>query len=267
MFAEYLTRWALTPEGDPIVTRNSRLLTVRQHGVPAMLKIAMDAEEKIGNRLMTWWDGEGSARVLAHSEDAILLERAESGTALVDLAQSGHDDEATRIVCAVVARLHANRAKPLPDLVPLEMWFEALESAAATHGRILSITAAIARNLLGEPREVGVLHGDIHHGNILWFGNRGWLAVDPKGLIGERGFDYANMFCNPDPETATAPDRFARRVQVVVEVAKVGHTRLLQWVLAWAGLSSAWLLDQEFSAALPLKVAELALAELNRARP
>jgi streptomycin 6-kinase len=29
------------------------------------------------------------------------------------------------------------------------------------------------------------------------FGARGWLAIDPKGLYGERGFDYANIFCNP----------------------------------------------------------------------
>jgi streptomycin 6-kinase len=51
--------------------------------------------------------------------------------------------------------------------------------------------------LLAEPREVGVLHGDLHHGNVLDFGVRGWLAIDPKGLLGERGFDFANIFTNP----------------------------------------------------------------------
>jgi streptomycin 6-kinase len=228
MFADHLTRWALTPDGDPIVTRNSRLLPVRQHGVPAMLKIAVDAEEKIGNRLMVWWNGEGSARVLAHSEDAILLERAESRTSLAKLAQSGHDDEATRIICAMVVRLHANRGRSLPNLVPLELWFEALAPAAATHGGILSVAATIARELLTEPREIGVLHGDIHHRNILWFGDRGWLAVDPKGLIGERGFDYANLFCNPDSRTAIASRRFARRVEVVTEAARLERTRLVK---------------------------------------
>jgi len=52
--------------------------------------------------------------------------------------------------------------------------------------------------LLADQHDVGVLHGDIHHGNILDFGPRGWLTIDPKGLIGERDFDYANLFCNPD---------------------------------------------------------------------
>ena len=264
MFDDYLARWALTLDGDPIVTRNSRLLPVRRQGVPAMLKIAVEPEEKVGSRLMTWWDGDGAARVLAHAVEAILLERAESGIGLAELARSGRDDEATRIICAVVAKLHAPRDKPLPDLVPLGLWFEALEPAAADHGGILSVAAGTARDLLTEPREVGVLHGDIHHDNILWFGNRGWLAIDPKGLIGERCFDYANLFCNPDLRTATAPNRFVRRVEVVAKAARLDRTRLLQWVLAWAGLSSAWLLNEGLSPEPPIKVAELALVELNR---
>jgi hypothetical protein len=49
------------------------------------------------------------------------------------------------------------------------------------------------------------LHGDIHHDNILDFGRRGWLAIDPKRLFGERGFDYANLFCNPDLSDPSHP--------------------------------------------------------------
>ena len=263
MFGDHLARWAVTPDGDPIVTRNSRLLPVLRQGVPAMLKISVEPEEKIGNRLMTWWDGEGSARVLAHSGDAILLERAENTTGLAELARSGRDDQATRIICAVVARLHSRRDRLFPDLVPLELWFEALGPAAGAHGGILSVADATARDLLSEPRDIGVLHGDIHHDNILWFGNRGWLAIDPKGLLGERGFDFANLFCNPDARTATAAGCFARRVEVVAKEARLDRRRLLQWILAWAGLSLAWLLEEEVCAEPTLKIAELALAELN----
>ena len=67
-----------------------------------------------------------------------------------------------------------------------------------THGGILARCAEAARALLSEPREVGVLHGDLHHDNVLDFGVRGWLAIDPKRLVGERGFDFANIFTNPD---------------------------------------------------------------------
>lgn len=264
VFGAYLDRWGLIPDGGPLVTRSSRLLPVRRQGVPAMLKVAVEAEEKFGGVLMTWWDGEGAARVLAQAGDALLLERARGRSSLAAFARNGRDDDATRIICAVVAQLHAPRPNPLPDLIPLPQWFHELEPAAAAHGGVLSLCAATARALLAAPREVGVLHGDIHHDNILDFGDRGWLAIDPKRLLGERGFDYANLFCNPDHATATAPDRFARRLEVVTTTAGMERERLLQWILAWAGLSAAWFIGDGTSPTTVLKVAELAAAELNR---
>jgi hypothetical protein len=110
MFDEYLTHWGLTPEGDPIVTRNSRLLPVLRKGVPAMLKVALEVEEKSGGLLMAWWDGQGAAKVFAQKGDAILLECAEGKGSLAELATTGRDDEATGIICAVVAKLqHVGR--------------------------------------------------------------------------------------------------------------------------------------------------------------
>jgi streptomycin 6-kinase len=264
MFDDYLIRWGLIPDGAPVVTHSSRLLPVRRHGARAMLKVAVEAEEKFGGLLMAWWDGNGAARVLAREGDAILLERAEGQRSLADLARNGDDDEASRIICDVVAKLHAPRPAPLPELIPLTQWFQALEPAAASHGGVLPLCAATARELLASSRDVGVLHGDIHHDNILDFGTRGWLAIDPKSLIGERGFDYANIFCNPDRETATTPGRFMRRVDVVSERAELDRTRLLKWILAWAGLSAAWFLGDGIAPETDLKIATLAAAELGR---
>ena len=76
MFDEYLKRWVLTRDGEPIVTRVSRLLPVLSGDVPAMLKIALLDEERIGGLLMQWWSGYGAARVMARDESAILMERA-----------------------------------------------------------------------------------------------------------------------------------------------------------------------------------------------
>jgi streptomycin 6-kinase len=279
VFSKHLNRWRLISDGAPIITPGSRLLPVRMDGTPAMLKIAIDAEEKFGGLLLGWWDGRGAARVFAHEDDALLMERAEGPASLADMVQDrapgGGDDKASRLICRVVAQLHAPGPTPgrrrLPDLVPLAQWFKELEPAAARHGgmhgRILADCAATARELLASEREVVVLHGDIHHGNILDFGSRGWLAIDPKGLIGERGFDYANLFCNPEAETATAPGRLVRQVAVVAEAAGLERQRLLKWIMAYAGLSAAWFLeDGEWAPAkIPLAIAELAAAELAAA--
>jgi streptomycin 6-kinase len=124
-----------------------------------MLKVSMAAEETAGAALMTWWDGQGAAQVLAREGNALLLERAAGKVFLADLARNGSEDEASRIICAAVTKLHAPRTKPFPDLIPLSRWFESLAPAAAAHGGILAVSAATAEELLAAPREIGALHG------------------------------------------------------------------------------------------------------------
>jgi streptomycin 6-kinase len=264
IFEPYLARWELVADGAPIVTRCSRLLPVRHAGVPAMLKVAFEAEERLGWIAMRWWGGDGAARVLAHDDQAVLLERVTGSRSLEAMVREGHDDEATRILCAAAARLHAPRgASPPADLLPLRDWFEALEPAAARYGGILVRSAATARALFEDPEDVVVLHGDLHHGNVLDGGPRGWLAIDPKRLIGERGFDFANILCNPEDGPVLVPERFARQVAVITEAGRIDRALLLGWTLAYAGLSAAWILDDGDDASLPLGVAELAAAALD----
>ena len=68
---------------------------------------------------------------------------------------------------------------------------------------------------------------------------RGWIAIDPKGLLGERTFDFVNILRNPDAATALAPGRFDRQVEVLAEAAALDRHRLLKWTLALAGLDLA----------------------------
>ena len=243
VFLPHLERWSLVPDGAPIATLNSRLLPVRRRGQAAMLKISSE-EERIGGALMAWWAGDGAAAVLAYDDAALRMERAGGAASLADMAREGQDDEACRILCAVAARLHAPRDTPVPSLTGLPERFRSLMAAAPAGPGVLTHCADTARSLLAAPREQSVLHGDLHHENVLDFGLGGWRAIDPKGLIGERGFDFAALFRNPDVADASRPDavvpqRFRRRVDVVAEAAGLERGRLLRWVLASAGLSAA----------------------------
>jgi streptomycin 6-kinase len=266
--APWLDRWGLTLDGAAFTTRfGSRLAPVLKAGAPAMLKLAGNQEERRGGALMAWWDGQGAARVLAREGDALLMERLTGPGDLAAMARGGQDDEATIVLCQVAAGLHAPRGKPPPDgLVPLDVWFRALAPAAAAHGGTFARSLTAAWTLLATPREAVVLHGDLHHGNVLDGGERGWLAIDPKGLIGERGFDYANLFRNPDAATALAPGRMRRRAAIIAERARLEPERLLTWVLAYAGLGAAWSLasGRDGDAAAGLAMAEMAAAELAR---
>jgi streptomycin 6-kinase len=265
MFTEYVVRWDLIQDGAPIRTHSSHLLPVRQRGVPAMLKIAHADEERQGGALMVWWNGDGAARVLEHDGDALLLERAANTLSLTQMVHDHHDDDATRILCAAAAKLHAPRAQAKPALVPLDLWFRSLWPAAQQHGGVLAQCAHAARELLDSPQDVVVLHGDIHHGNVLDFGSRGWLAIDPKGLYGERGFDYANIFCNPDRDSACITRQFERRLNCVVKEAGLDRLRLLRWILAWSGLSAAWIIETGERPEVDFDMARFAISALSAA--
>ncbi|EOY2965111.1 aminoglycoside phosphotransferase family protein, partial [Salmonella enterica subsp. enterica serovar Infantis] len=166
-------------------------------------------------------------------------------------------------------RLHAFKKKSELQLTPLHVWFAALKPAADKYGGILTHCCEISEELLSTQQDMVTLHGDLHHGNVLDFGALGWLAIDPKGLKGERGFDYANIFTNPDlsnpvPGIAVVPEMFKQRLKIVTETAGLDRKRLLMWIIAWCGLSAAWSLESNDTASVATKIAELALFELHK---
>lgn len=266
VFATWMNKWNLIRDGMPIVTPGSSLLPVKMNNTMAMLKIAHDEHEIRGGKVLQWWDGNGAGRVFARNANALVMERAQGKQSLMHMALHGQDDNASRIACATVAQLHAHarRVSGRPELVPLQLWFADLFAGVGSNP-VLQQCAKAAQRLLAKPEEITVLHGDIHHDNILDFTARGWLAIDPKGLVGERGFDYANLIVNPDLPTVTDPVRFARQVQVISQAASLDRHRLLCWVLAFAGLSAVWFIQDasEAQAQQDLNVARLALKALS----
>jgi streptomycin 6-kinase len=263
--APWLERWDLTPDGEAFETPfGSRLMPVRAGGERAIVKIAGSEEERLGGALMVWWAGDGAARVLRREGEAILLERACGRRSLAAMAREGADKAAMAILCETARRLHTPRAgTPPASLVPLPVWFRALGPIAIREGGTFRRAWTVAEGLLAAPRDECVLHGDLHHDNVLDGEARGWLAIDPKGLIGERGFDYANMICNPDIETVRREGVFTRRIALVSAAASLEPARLLRWVLAYAGLSAAWTIGDGGDAAPAIEIARLAAAELG----
>ncbi|WP_092177833.1 aminoglycoside phosphotransferase family protein [Bosea sp. OK403] len=257
------------PDGDAIVTHGSRLLPVRRHGEPAMLKLPEAQDERLGYRLLEYWGGDGAARLLARDEtgSAMLIERAIGKRSLSAMARNGEDDEATLILCEAIARLQHPRGPAPTGLIPLETWFKDLFPMAQQRGGLLARSAATARELLAAQREIMPLHADLHHENVLDFEGRGWRAIDPKCVIGDRAFEYTILFCDPDlsdPEPPVALGRFERRLDIVVARSGLERPRLLRWLIAWCGLSAAWFLgDDDPLAEINLAIMAKASAALD----
>jgi streptomycin 6-kinase len=267
----------------------------------AMLKIPLSDKGEAGFRLLACWGGKAAVNVYRYDAGALLMERAAGDRSLRRMVLDGREDEANTIACGVVGQLHANgcmdgkeTAGVLPlstELPPLATWFRSLKKAAEQHGALFTTCQAVADKLLRDPQNQLALHGDIHYDNILDSGHtgdihydnipnsghtddihyenipnsghRGWVAIDPKGVIGERAFDYANLFCNPTIEVATSLTRLPRQVPLVAALAGLEPQRLLHWIIAWSGLMAAWMLEDAEAPTLPLLVAELALKELG----
>ncbi len=54
----------------------------------------------------------------------------------------------------------------------------------------------LAQELLLSQGEPVLLHGDLHHYNLLQHQDT-WLAIDPKGVVGEREFEIGAFLRNP----------------------------------------------------------------------
>ena len=92
-----------------------------------------------------------------------------------------------------------------------------------------------------------LLHGDLHHWNILSATREPWLAIDPKGVIGEREYDVGAFMRNPwgavTPEFNELKRLLARRVDVFVEMLGFECERVIGWSLAQAMLSAWWCVE------------------------
>lgn len=210
-----------------------------------MLKLLKpDSDERAGAALLRFFASTGAVRLLADDEDALLMERADSQPSLLAIALGGHDEAAASILAGCVAQLHAQRMHPAPQgLISLRDWFQALFANEA-QTPLLARCAAVARDLLATERETTTLHGDLHHDNVLP-SLRGWLAIDPKGLRGERTYEVANLLCNPQPhgDIVHDPDRMQRLAGLYAERLGLNRQRVLRFALAHAGLSAAWSLE------------------------
>lgn len=136
---------------------------------------------------------------------------------------------------------------PFPaDVGRLRTHFRALfETAAVASDPIFKNGARVAERLLQTEHDVVLLHGDIHHKNILNCPMRGWLAIDPQGVIGERTFDLANAFFNPDDKASLVEtdSRIRSMCDIFSTRLQIDPLRILEFAFAYGCLSSAWCLE------------------------
>ncbi len=244
---QYLTAWNLSDPQLVTRTRTGSIYTVLYQNEKVILKVfsASEVDEQRGALALSYFAGQGAVRLWQADEGAQLLEVA-PGQALVTLVEDGQDEQATLIIAQVIKQLHSvPQDKSYDGLMPLDTWFRALLEKGAGEKQtgidsMYGRAAALAERLLSDPQEIRVLHGDIHHYNIC-FSPRGWLAFDPKGLVGERTYDCANTLCNPViPKLVHNETRLLKHASILANSLNLDVWRVLAFTYSYACLNAAW---------------------------
>jgi len=199
--------------------------------------------------------GHGSARLLEADMDAcvFLLERLRPGDTLANLKS---DEQATDIGGETIKRLW----RPAPnrhEFPSLERWTQALrKNPPLGESALVEKAVRICDELLRSAGEPVLLHGDLHHFNIL-SSERGWLAIDPKGVVGDPAYDAAPFMFNP---CAQPREVYERRATALARILDVPRERILRWSFVHRVLSASW--DIEDNAAIPGAAESIATAKV-----
>jgi streptomycin 6-kinase len=230
-------------------TETSVLLSGHRAGQPIVLKVLRQpGDEWHSGAVLAAFEGRAVVRVYEHTGGALLLERLRPGSALVELVLAGQDGAATDILADVMGAM-APRSPPAPAPTVLD-WAAGFDRYAATgDGQIPSDLLAHAHGLYLQlchsQSRVRLLHGDLQHYNVLLDARRGWLAIDPKGVVGEPEFEIGAALRNPveRADLFAQPDIVARRLQRFADKLAIDRGRALSWGFAQAVLSAAWTVE------------------------
>jgi streptomycin 6-kinase len=244
----YLQKWELTSEG-PVsnLSYNYVIKVTDSEGTPLILKLGVPNFDT-RNEMVTLqvYDGDGCAKLLNSDPEngVMLLERLVPGTML-----SAESDE--MVVLGNYMKVWKAIRRPLtggastPSLVH---WFEGLTNyrhsgdvqIAMEH---VQLAVEFFQNVMDTSKGQELLHGDLHHENILYSGEKGWMAIDPKGVAGDPYFDVVSFLVNqldskPDPKSI-----LKLRVDTISEQMGLDRQRLLKAAIALGTLYASWSIE------------------------
>ncbi|QCR31007.1 aminoglycoside phosphotransferase family protein [Lysinibacillus sp. SGAir0095] len=189
-------QWGLTIEGEPsnlsynyvaYVTDAMNRSLVLKVGIPGY-----DFSNEI--KASREFQGDGFVKLYNHDDQlgCLLLERLSPGKMLKEVEKENQID----IYLDAWNKLNRQPSEELPHI---HNWFNALVNPVQND----FITQEQIETALHFKKEIEAtsdghvhLHGDLHHENILFDQERGWLIIDPKGVQGDLYFDYISFLFN-----------------------------------------------------------------------
>lgn len=221
-------------------------------GELAVLKIAppyTDQEYLREAEFLRVRNGRGAVRLFEQDIErrAILIERSMPGANLAEIfADSKHEAIAPAI--AVLYQLAESPPADIVHIKTVDEWFDGLRRYAETR-----FPADYARKALAIYEKLAArdstcyLHGDFHPANIVSASRAEYLAIDPKGVMGNIGYDIAVFLNNfhwwqeRDPDVRQKLDIAVRQFSDAFDIPP---DELRQWAYAQMVLGAWWSFDE-----------------------
>ena len=247
-------QWEITID-EPFqpLTYNYVAPAIRRDGAPVIIKASPpEGEVAIQSRALGCFDGHGMTRLLeCDDENAVmLLERLLPGTTLRGME---NDERATSIAASVMKQLWCPvpADHPFPTVTDWGKGFKRLRQfynggCGPFPCQLLEEAETLFAELSASMAEPVLLHGDLHHDNILAAQREPWLAIDPKGLVGEPAYETGSWLRNwlPDLLQQPQPGRIlARRIDQFTAELGFDRARIRGWGLSQAVLSAWWTIE------------------------
>jgi streptomycin 6-kinase len=254
--------WGVSIERT-VPTDTSLIVHGRRGDRPVVLKVVKEAgDEWLCGEIAAKFAGRGVVQVYEHMAGAALFEKLDPGEPLAALTLAGRDDEATDILAMLLGRMAPG--DPPEGCATVEQWGEGFMRYLSSGDEriphaLLEPAHRIFRDLSFTQRNPALLHGDLHHYNVLSDRARGWCAIDVKGVVGELEYELGAALRNP----IDRPDLFAtleiveRRLDHFGLALGIDASRARGWCFAQAVLAAIWSVedgggDAECDAALAL---------------
>ncbi len=249
---EFCEQWELAIHQAEYIFSYSFVVAVeRVSGERAVLKLRVPGPEFMCelNALATY-GGDGMCRLLEHdaARGAMLLERVEPGVPLLEM---GETPAAVAAAARVMRRLRKPPAQeyPLPALI--DWWRTARDGLRERSGEgpgpfprgFVEEADEIYAHVFADRAGHVVLHGDLHHWNILSSGRDGWLAIDPHGVTGPPECEVGAFMLNPNNGALARPDVrevLGRRLDQLSDELGFDREILRQVAFAYGMLSITW---------------------------
>jgi streptomycin 6-kinase len=224
-------------------------LALKNRDVPVALKLSCDKQLMQDEyKALKHFDGHGSIKVLDLNleKNALLLERAIPG----DLLKDDHPAKIADTMAIYASVVNQLASRPLPkehSYKHASDWLKAIDriSDERVEKRYIQKAQEIRSFLLNSTEREYLCHGDLHLENIIKHEDT-WLAIDPKGIIGEMAFEAAACDLISEEErkdTETIGKKISERVALLSNALDLDYDRLLYWIFLRVIISVKWFVE------------------------